>query len=60
VNLVMDGQVSCTLTSGTLVTIKRAPFEFNLITVGRKGRYEIIRDKLHWAGWVKEERQAKL
>ncbi|HYF51732.1 MAG TPA: NAD(+)/NADH kinase [Planctomycetota bacterium] len=56
VELVMDGQVSCSLQSGTVVNIQRAPFEFNLITVGRKGRYEIIRDKLHWAGWVKQER----
>jgi NAD+ kinase len=56
VELVMDGQVSCSLSSGTVVTIQRAPREFNLITVGRKGRYEIIRDKLHWAGWVKQER----
>ncbi|HYG78611.1 MAG TPA: NAD(+)/NADH kinase [Planctomycetota bacterium] len=54
VELVMDGQVSCSLTSGTVVTVARAPHEFNLVTVGRKGRYEIIRDKLHWAGWVKE------
>jgi len=56
VELVMDGQVSCSLQSNTIVNIQRAPFEFNLITVGRKGRYEIIRDKLHWAGWVKQER----
>jgi NAD+ kinase len=54
VELVMDGQDSCSLTSGTLVKVAKAPYEFNLITVGRKGRYEIIRDKLHWAGWVKE------
>lgn len=52
--LVMDGQVSCQMPSGSLVTIERAPFEVNLVTLGRKGRYEIIRDKLHWAGWVKE------
>ena len=55
VELVMDGQTSCSLTSGTVVQVERAPYEFNLITVGRKGRYEIIRDKLHWAGWVKEK-----
>jgi NAD+ kinase len=54
VELVMDGQVSYSLPSGTVVKVQKAPFEFNLITVGRKGRYEIIRDKLHWAGWVKE------
>jgi NAD+ kinase len=55
VELIMDGQVSCTLPSGAVVEIGRAPYEFNLVTVGRKGRYEIIRDKLHWAGWVKEK-----
>jgi NAD+ kinase len=54
VELIFDGQVSCPLPSGAVVTIGRAPYEFNLITVGKKGRYEIIRDKLHWAGWVKE------
>ncbi|MGD0093235.1 MAG: NAD(+)/NADH kinase [Planctomycetota bacterium] len=54
VELVVDGQVSCPLPSGAVVEIGRAPYEFNLVTVGRKGRYEIIRDKLHWAGWVKE------
>jgi NAD+ kinase len=54
VELVMDGQTSFSLHSGTVVKVTRAPYEFNLITVGRKGRYEIIRDKLHWAGWVKE------
>ncbi|HEY3320381.1 MAG TPA: NAD(+)/NADH kinase [Planctomycetota bacterium] len=52
VELVMDGQTSCSLSSGTCVTVSRAPFECNLVTLGRKGRYEIIRDKLHWAGWV--------
>ncbi|MCY3021484.1 MAG: NAD(+)/NADH kinase [Planctomycetota bacterium] len=54
VELVMDGQISCSLKSGRRVTIGRAPHELNLVTIGRKGRYEIIRDKLHWAGWVKE------
>jgi NAD+ kinase len=56
VELVLDGQVSHHLASGTRVIVARAPFEFNLVTLGRKGRYEIIRDKLHWAGWVKESR----
>lgn len=54
VDLVLDGQVSCELASGTEVRIERADTEFNLVTLGLKGRYEIIRDKLHWAGWVKE------
>lgn len=54
VELVMDGQISHTLRSGTTVRVSRAPKEFNLVTIGKKGRYEIIRDKLHWAGWVKE------
>ena len=53
VQLVMDGQISCCITSGSAVTIQRAEQEFNLIATGNKGRYEIIRDKLHWAGWVK-------
>jgi len=56
VELVMDGQESCSLKSGTRVSIEKAPYEFNLVTVGRQGRYEIIRDKLHWAGWVKDGR----
>jgi NAD+ kinase len=54
IELVMDGQESCTLASGTVVKVTKAAYEVNLVTVGRKGRYEIIRDKLHWAGWVKE------
>ncbi len=54
VDLVMDGQVSCWLKSGTPVTIQRAEQEFHIVATGKKGRYEIIRDKLHWAGWVKE------
>jgi NAD+ kinase len=53
VDLVLDGQVSCRLRSGAPVLIERAEQEFHLLTTGRKGRYEIIRDKLHWAGWVK-------
>jgi NAD+ kinase len=53
--LVMDGQTSCKLKSGTNVRVAKAPYEFNLVTLGKKGRYEIIRDKLHWAGWVKED-----
>jgi NAD+ kinase len=57
VELIMDGQENHTLASGTLVKISKAPYEFNLVTIGRKGRYEIIRDKLHWAGWVKEAGQ---
>ena len=56
VELVLDGQVFRTLASGSRVCVEKAPCEFNLVTVGRKGRYEIIRDKLHWAGWVKEGR----
>ena len=55
VDLVLDGQVSFALKSGTQVVIERADQEFNLVTTGDKGRYEIIRDKLHWAGWVKEK-----
>lgn len=54
VELLMDGQASCSMKSGSRVTIEKAPYEFHLATLGRKGRYEIIRDKLHWAGWVKE------
>ncbi len=53
VELLMDGQASCAMRSGTRVVIEKAPYEFHLVTVGKKGRYEIIRDKLHWAGWVK-------
>lgn len=59
VDLVMDGQVSCRIKSGTVVTITRAQQEFNLVTTGKKGRYEIIRDKLHWAGWVKGKRNTQ-
>jgi len=54
VELIFDGQVGCRLPSRAVVTIGRAPHELNLVTAGRKGRYEIIRDKLHWAGWGKE------
>ena len=54
--LVLDGQLDVRLASGVRVLVEKAPFEFNLVTLGRKGRYEIIRDKLHWAGWVKEGR----
>ncbi len=53
VELVLDGQTSTSLKSGTNVRIERAPYTFNLVTIGRKGRYEIIRDKLNWAGWIK-------
>ena len=54
IELVMDGQTSCKIKSGTNVQIAKAPYEFNLVTIGKKGRYEIIRDKLNWAGWVKQ------
>jgi len=54
IDLVLDGQVSQRFTSGTRVVIQKARYEFNIASLGRKGRYEIIRDKLHWAGWVKE------
>ncbi|MCZ7646642.1 MAG: NAD(+)/NADH kinase [Planctomycetota bacterium] len=56
VELVMDGQVSVSLKSGTRVRIQKAPYEFNIVSLGLKGRFEIIRDKLHWAGWLKEGR----
>jgi NAD+ kinase len=55
--VVLDGQVSRRVTSGTRIVIQKAPYEFNIASLGRKGRYEIIRDKLHWAGWVKERGQ---
>ena len=55
VDLVMDGQVSCRLESDTPVIIERAKQEFHIISTGKRGRYEIIRDKLHWAGWVKNK-----
>ena len=35
VELVMDGQDSCSLKSGTRVVIEKAPYEYNLVTVGR-------------------------
>jgi NAD+ kinase len=53
--VVLDGQVSRRVGSGTRIVIQKAPYEFNIAALGRKGRYEIIRDKLHWAGWVKEK-----
>jgi len=52
----LDGQVHHLLPSGNSIVIAKAPWEFHLLSVGRKGRYEIIRDKLHWAIWLKEER----
>jgi NAD+ kinase len=59
VELVVDGQTHLKLDSGTEVQVTRAPHEFNLVTLGKKGRYEIIRDKLHWAGWIKESAAAR-
>jgi len=59
VELVVDGQSHIPLMSGTEVLVTRAPHEFNLVTLGKKGRYEIIRDKLHWAGWIKETQKAE-
>jgi len=59
VELVVDGQTHLKLDSGTEVQVARAPHEFNLVTLGKKGRYEIIRDKLHWAGWIKESAAAR-
>jgi NAD kinase len=56
VELVLDGQLSCRLECDVPVVIERAQQEFHLISAGKKGRYEIIRDKLHWAGWVKNKR----
>jgi len=56
IEFVLDGQVSQTIPSGTRVVVEKAPAEFNIVSAGQKGRYEIIRDKLHWAGWVKEDR----
>lgn len=53
--VVLDGQISRRVGSGTRIVIQKAPYEFNIVSLGRKGRYEIIRDKLHWAGWVKEK-----
>jgi NAD+ kinase len=51
---VVDGCPLGTLPGGSQVEISRAPHEFNLVTPGTRGRYEIIRDKLNWAGWVKD------
>ncbi len=52
----IDGQVFIPLRDGDTLDVSKSEREFLLVKLGRKGRYEVIRDKLHWAGWVKERR----
>jgi len=46
--VVSDGQRKISIKSGTEVNIKLAAFSFNLIRIGKRNFYEIIRDKLGW------------
>jgi NAD+ kinase len=57
VRLVFDGQVRASLRGGERLVLEKDHQGVNLVTLGRRGRYEIIRDKLHWAGWVKAGRK---
>ncbi|MCX7805939.1 MAG: NAD(+)/NADH kinase [Planctomycetota bacterium] len=53
----IDGQIFIPLRDGDALDVSKSGREFLLVTLGRRGRYEVIRDKLHWAGWVKERRR---
>ena len=52
----IDGQVFRPLKDGDSIEVSKSEREFLLVTLGRKGRYEVARDKLHWAGWIKTGR----
>lgn len=56
---VVDGRDMCSLPGGSEVVVSRAACKFNLIEPGCRGRYEIIREKLHWAGWVDNNASAR-
>jgi len=46
--VVSDGQRKISIRSGTEVNIKRSNFSLNLVRIGKRNFYDIIRDKLGW------------
>ena len=46
--VVSDGQRKLSIRSGTEVNIRLADFSLNLIRIGKRNFYDIIRDKLGW------------
>jgi NAD+ kinase len=48
--LTCDGQLSFSLLSGDIVTIKKAPFKARLVASGREAFYRALGSKLSWLG----------
>lgn len=50
VYLTFDGQRGCGLVSGDVVHVRRAPFELRLVTSPKRSYYDLVKEKLGWAG----------
>jgi len=52
-SLTADGQVAVKIQTGDAVRVRRAKKPFLLVELGVRGRYQAIRDNLHWAPGTK-------
>jgi NAD+ kinase len=50
VHLTLDGQRGGVLVRNDMVDIRKAPFELQLITSPRRNYYDLVKEKLGWAG----------
>jgi len=48
ISVVIDGQVSCPLRSGDVVTIQKAKPTVKFVHSHTKGYFDILRNKLNW------------
>lgn len=47
--LIVDGQIRLDVRTGDRVQVRRAPFEFQLLTEGPGSFFQVLRDKFGWA-----------
>jgi len=50
VHLTLDGQRGGVLVRNDIVDIRKAPFELQLVTSPRRNYYDLVKEKLGWAG----------
>jgi NAD+ kinase len=50
VHLTFDGQRGGAFVRDDVVEVRRAPFELRLVTSPRRGYYDLVKEKLGWAG----------
>jgi NAD+ kinase len=50
VHVTFDGQRGGAFVSDEVVEVRKAPFELQLVTSPRRSYYDLVKEKLGWAG----------